>query len=166
MPYLVDELRAQADAAIAAMREAALAARAVHARAELMRHMLLTATKMKTLERPAAIAKIVDEWLAAWALDRSWPHVAAMEALAAAFLDHAVAPGEASDRAVRAACARLDSVFAGAGLPVADQMAWRSSCAHGWWAQVRPAPAGKGRTDRAWPARPFWEEGCPPHCLG
>lgn len=166
MPYLVDELRAQADAAIVAMREAALAAREVHARAELMRHMLLTATKMKDLEREAAISKIVDEWLAAWALDRAWPHVAAMEALAAAFLDHARRPSEASDRAVRAACAALEAAFSGSGLPIADQMAWRSACAHGWWAQVRPAPAGKGRKDRTWPARPFWEDGCPPHCLG
>jgi hypothetical protein len=166
MPYLVDELRAQADSAIAAMREAALAAREAHARAELMRHMLLTAAKMKALPRDAAVAKIVDEWLGAWALDRSWPHVAAMEALAQAFLDHALAPGEASDRAVRAACATLEAAFARAGLPVADQMAWRSNCAHGWWAQVRPAPAGKGRADRVWPARAFWEEGCPPHCLG
>jgi hypothetical protein len=166
MPDLADELRAQAESAMAAMRETALAARAAHARAELMRHMLLTAGKMKDCERGAAIRKIVDEWLAAWALDRAWPHVAAMEALAAACLDHALRPGDASDGAVRAAWAALDAAFSGAGLPVADQMAWRSACAHGWWAQVRPAPAAKGRTDRTWPAQPFWDEGCPPHCLG
>jgi hypothetical protein len=166
MPYLVDELRAEADAAIAAMREAALKARAVHARAELMRHMMLTAAKMKDLERAASVRKIVDEWLAAWALDRSWPHVTAMEDFSAAFLDHARQPSAATDRLVRAACTALEAAFSGAGLPVADQMAWRSICAHGWWAQVRPAPAGKGRKDRAWPDRPFWEDGCPPHCLG
>jgi hypothetical protein len=166
MPHLADELRVQADAAMTAMREAALAAREVHARAELMRHMLLTADKMKDQERGAAIRKIVDEWLAAWALDRSWPHVRAMEALAGACLDHVLRPSDASDRAVRTAWADLGAAFSGAGLPVADQMAWRSSCAHGWWAQVRPAPAGRGRKDRAWPAQPFWDEGCPPHCLG
>jgi hypothetical protein len=121
---------------------------------------------MKQHPRDAAIARIVDEWLAAWALDRSWPHVKEMEALSAAFLDHALAPSEATDRVIRAVFDKLECVFASAGLPVADQMAWRSACAHAWWAQVRPAPTGKGRTDRSWPARPFWEEGCPPHCLG
>jgi hypothetical protein len=166
MAYLVDELRMQADSAVAKMREAAVTAREAHARAELLRHMLWTAGMMKQHPRDAAIAKIVDEWLAAWALDRRWPHVGEMEALSAAFLDHALAPSEATDRVIRAVFSKLECVFAGAGLPVADQMAWRSGCAHGWWAQVKPAPAGKGRTDRAWPARPFWEEGCPPHCLG
>jgi hypothetical protein len=166
MPYLVDELRGQTEAAMAKMRETALAAREAHARAELLRHMLWTAGMMKDYPRETAIAKIVDEWLAAWALDRSWPHVAQMEALSAAFLDHARAPSDATDQAIRAVFEKLERGFAGAGLPVADQMAWRSACAHGWWAQVKPAPVGKGRTDRAWPARPFWEDGCPPHCLG
>jgi hypothetical protein len=166
MAYLVNELRAEAESAMARMREAALAAREAHARAELLRHMLWTAGMMKQHPRATAIAKIVDEWLAAWALDRNWPHVAEMEALSSAFLDHAVAPSEATDRAIRAVFDRLERVFAGAGLPVADQMAWRSGCAHGWWAEVKPAPAGKGRTDRAWPKQPFWAEGCPPHCLG
>jgi len=166
LAYLVDELRGQAEAAIAKMRETALAAREAHARAELMRHMLWTAGMMKSHPREAAIAKIVDEWLAAWALDRGWPHVDQMEALSAAFLDHALAPSEATDRTIRTVFDRLERSFAGAGLPVADQMAWRSACAHGWWAQVKPAPASRGRADREWPVRPFWDEGCPPHCLG
>src|SRR5690348_11343972 len=149
MAYLVDELRAEADAAMAKMREAAIAARETHARAELLRHMLWTAGMMKNNPRETAIAKIVDEWLAAWLLDRSWPHVGEMEALSAAFLDYALAPSAATDREIRAVFGNLERVFGAAGLPVADQMAWRSGCAHGWWAQVKPAPAGKGRTDRA-----------------
>lgn len=166
MVHLVDELRMQAEAAMARMREVATAAREAHARAELLRHMLWTAGMMKNHPREAAIAKIVDEWLAAWALDRTWPHVKEMEALSAAFLDHALAPSEATDRVIRAVFSKLESAFAGAGLPVADQMAWRSACAHGWWAQVKPPAAGKGRTDRTWPARPFWDDGCPPQCRG
>jgi hypothetical protein len=47
MAYLVDELCAEAEGAIAKMREAALAARETHARAELLRHMLWTAGMMK-----------------------------------------------------------------------------------------------------------------------
>ena len=45
MIHLVDELKAKADANIAAMRDAALRARDTHARAELMRHMLMTASE-------------------------------------------------------------------------------------------------------------------------
>jgi hypothetical protein len=164
MAHFVEELRVQAEGAIAAMREAALRAREVHASAELMRHMLTTAARMKHLPRADSVRRIVDEWLAAWALDRGWAHVAAMEALAQAFHDYALAPTDANDRAVRGAAAALDAAFAAAGLPVADQMAWRSACAHGWWAQIRPAPQGQGRTDREWRREPFWAEGCPPHC--
>ena len=47
MAHLVEELQAEAARAIAAMREAALATRTVHARAELMRHMRTTAVKVK-----------------------------------------------------------------------------------------------------------------------
>lgn len=165
MTHFVDELRTQAEGAIAAMREAALRAREIHARAELMRHMLTTAVKMKDLPRAAAVRRIVDEWLAAWALDRGWAHVGAMVALAEAFHDYALAPTDRNDRAVRHAGAVLESAFAAAGIPVADQMAWRSACAHGWWAQIRPAPQGQGRADREWPGEPFWTDGCPPHCL-
>ncbi|MEO8755788.1 MAG: hypothetical protein ABI624_24245, partial [Casimicrobiaceae bacterium] len=137
-----------------------------HARAELMRHMLMTAGKVR--DRPAgeAVAFTVDHWLEAWHLDRaSWPHVPEMEAFAAAFHAYASAPTDASDHRVRATCAALENVFAAAGMPLADQMAWRSVCAHGWWGDVRPAPPGRGRPDRDWPAAPFWEKGCLPECL-
>ena len=88
-----------------------------------------------------------------------------MEAFAAAFHAYAIAPTDAHDDAVRATCVRLELAFFSAGMPIADQMAWRSICAHGWWAQVRPAPPGRGRPDRDWPHDPFWEHGCLPECL-
>lgn len=166
MAHLVDELKTKADADIAAMRAAALRARDTHARAELMRHMLATAQSVK--ERPVADAVrfIVDNWLEAWNLARaSWPHVAEMEAFAAAFHAYAIAPTEARDNAVRTTCIRLELAFAAAGMSIADQMAWWSICAHGWWADVRPAPAGQGRSGHEWPSDPFWEKGCRPECL-
>ena len=166
MMHLVDELKAKADASIAAMRDAALRARETHARAELMRHMLMTAGKVKDLPAVDAVRFIVDHWLEAWSLARaSWPHVAEMEAFAAAFHAYARAPTDAHDEAVRAICVRLELVFVAAGMPIADQMAWRSICAHGWWAHVAPPPPGKGRPDRDGPDRPFWEHGCLPECL-
>jgi len=165
--HLVEEEQEKAAAAMAAMREAAERARDVHASAELMRHMRMTAAKNKGRPREEAVRAVVDEWLFAWALDRAtWPHVAAMEALTRAFCDYVEAPSDERDRAVRAAWDTITRAFADAGKPLHDQMAWRSMCAHGWWGQVRPAPAGQGRTDRTWPARPFWEEGCLPECLG
>jgi hypothetical protein len=166
MTHLVDELKAKADANIAAMRDMALRARDTHARAELMRHMLMTADKVKTRPVADAVRFIVDHWLEAWDLARvSWPHVAEMEAFAAAFHAYANSPSDVNDAAVRATCLRLELVFVAAGMPIGDQMAWRSVCAHGWWAQVRPAPPGKGRPDRDWPREPFWEHGCLPDCL-
>lgn len=165
MTHFVEQLRVEAEANMATMREAALHARDTHARAELMRHMLMTADKVKALPPDQAIRFIVDHWLEAWQLEcASWPHVAEMEAFAAAFHAYARAPTDANDGAVRAECARLDNVFAAAAMPLADQMAWRSICAHGWWAQVRPAPAGRGRPDRDWPGQPFWDQGCLPEC--
>lgn len=165
MQHLHAEAKAAADAAIAAMKTASLAARAAHARAELMRHMLSTAGKLRDRPRDAAIRQVVDEWLAAWALDRGFAHVDDMEAATGAFLDYVRAPSDAADRVLRQAWATLERVFAATGIPLADRMAWRSSCAHGWWSDVRPAPPGEGRTDTAWPAAPFWDKGCPPHCL-
>jgi hypothetical protein len=166
MTHLVAELQAIADDAIALMRAAASHARDAHAHAELMRHMLMTAGRVKDQPEPQAVRFIVDHWLEAWALARAgWPHVAAMEAFAAAFHAYANAPTDAHDRAVRETCARLEDAFTGAGMPIADHMAWRSMCAHGWWADVKPAPPGKGRADRQWPERPFWENGCLPQCL-
>ncbi len=166
MTHLVDELAGRADAEIAAMRAAARRARDAHARSELMRHMLMTAGKVAAQPADDAVRFIVDHWLEAWHLERaSWPHVPEMEAFAAAFHAYAGAPTDAHDAAVRATCARLEAAFSAAGMPIADQMAWRSVCAHGWWAQVRPAPPGRGRQDRDWPDRPFWEHGCLPECL-
>ena len=166
MKHLVDELRAKADENIAAMRDAALRARDAHARAELMRHMLMTADKVKHRPADDAVRFIVDHWLEAWGLAReSWPHVAEMEAFAAAFHAYAIAPSHANDDAVRATCVRLELAFVSAGMPIADQMAWRSICAHGWWAHVRPPPQGQGRADHVAPDRPFWENGCLPECL-
>jgi hypothetical protein len=121
MTHLVEQLRDEAETNIAAMRAAALRARDTHARAELMRHMLM-------------------------------------------FHSYVNAPTDAHDGAVRATCASLENAFAKAGMPLADQMAWRSICAHGWWAQVRPAPPGRGRPDRDWPAKPLWDHGCLPEC--
>jgi hypothetical protein len=166
MPQFVDELKAEADAAIAAMRAAALHARELHARAELMRHMKMTAAKVKDRPRDEAVRAVVDEWLFAWKLDRaSFPHVAAMEALTEAFYDYVRDPSQANDSAVRRACAVIEAAFAATDTSLADRMAWRSMCAHGWWGQVKPPPAGAGRPDRDWPDRPFWEHGCLPECL-
>jgi hypothetical protein len=166
MTHLVNELKAEAERDIAAMRASALRARETHARAELMRHMLMTAGKVKDQPQEQAVHFIVDHWLEAWHLTRDdWPHVREMEALASAFHSYASETSDAHDQAVRRACAGLEKVFAAAGTPIAEAMAWHSVCAHGWWAQVRPAPAGRGRTDRTWPERPFWENGCPPECL-
>ena len=165
MLHLFPAATAEADEAIAAMRAAALAARAAHSRAELMRHMLLTAGKLKDLPREAALRQVVDEWLAAWALDRNFPHVAAMAAATAAFFDYVRAPSDDRDRSLREAWATLERAFAASGISLADRMAWRSSCAHSWWAEIRPAPPGEGRADTVWPDRPFWEKGCPARCL-
>ena len=166
MKHLVEELKARADEQIATMRDAALRARDTHARAELMRHMLMTANHVKAKPTAEAVAFIVDHWLEAWGLARdSWPHVREMEAFAAAFHAYAVMPSHANDDAVRATCVRLELAFVSAGLPIADQMAFRSVCAHGWWAHVRPRPADIGRREPGSPDRPFWELGCRPECL-
>ena len=166
MSHLVEDLQEQAARAVATMRDAALAARSLHARAELMRHMRLTTAKSKDRPRADAVRAVVDEWLGAWGLTRaSWPHVPAMEALTIAFHDYVRDPSDANDRAVRAALTVIEAAFTRAGLPLDDQMAWRSMCAHGWWADVKPAPPGKGRTDRVDPERPFWDKACLPECL-
>ncbi|MCK6508263.1 hypothetical protein L6R53_33710, partial [Myxococcota bacterium] len=60
-----------AEAAVAAMREAALRARDRHARAELMRHMAMTTAPVKDRPRDAAVRHVVDHWLEAWSLDRA-----------------------------------------------------------------------------------------------
>ncbi|MEJ1161732.1 hypothetical protein [Prosthecomicrobium sp. N25] len=172
---LPDALAAEADAAIAAMREAARAARRLHARAELLRHMVTTAAKVARLPRAEAVEAVVREWTAAWHLDRTaWPHLARpMEAFTAACIDHVLAsPGkaDAADTALRAALSDLDDALAEAGTSLADQMAWRSECAHGWWDWIEPTPPDlPGRRERTSvpqpvPGRPFWEAGCADFC--
>jgi hypothetical protein len=172
MSMFVDELQAEASAAIAAMQQAALAARHAHARAELMRHMLTTARKMMHRPKAEAVEAVVGEWLGAWNLDRhAWPHIAReIEALTAAFHDVAHDTSPANDAALRACTAALDEALAREGTTISDQMAWRSQCAHGWWEAVRPAPAdlagAKDRPSIPAPAKgaPFWEHGCAAFC--
>lgn len=172
MGHFVEDLRAQADEAVATMKEAALAARHAHARAELMRHMLTTALKAKDKPKGEAVDMVVAEWMAAWYLDRNeWPHIAReMEAFTAAFYDYAHAPTDENDAALRKACAALDAALAAEGTTISDQMAWRSQCAHGWWEAVKPVPADlPGRKERPSvpplpAAAPFWEAGCADFC--
>src|SRR5581483_7295493 len=172
MSHLVDELQTEAGAAIAAMRDAAARARDLHARAELMRHMLLTARKVKDRPKAEAVDRVVGEWMAAWHLTRAdWPHLAReMEAFTAAFYDYANAPGDQSDAALRATCAALDAALANENTSIEDQMAWRSQCAHGWWDLVKPVPVDlPGRKERPSvpqrePGAPFWEAGCAEFC--
>jgi hypothetical protein len=167
MNSLVDSLRAESDSAIAVMQAACEAARIAHARAELARHMLTTARKNLGRPRAEAITAVVDEWLFAWALSRAdVPDIAAaMDRVTDAFCTLAEAPSPPADAALRTAWDALEAACAGTGASVADRMAWRSMCAHGWWADVRPAPPGEGRADITWPAASFWTKGCLPQCL-
>jgi hypothetical protein len=166
MTHLVEETRREADAAIAAMRDAAVKARTLHARAELMRHMVMTAGPVKDRPRDEAVRHTVDHWLAAWALTRTQaPELEAMEAFAGAFHDYLRAPTDETDRALRVSAEALERAAAASGTNLVDQMAFWSICAHEWWGEVKPPPQGAGRTDRDWPSEPFWERGCPPQCL-
>lgn len=174
MPNFVEELQEEARSAIEAMKAAALGARAVHARAELMRHMLLTANRVKHLPRKDAVAKVVGEWMSAWHLPvDAYPEVAAeMRNFTDAVCGYAENPSDNADRAMRTAFAALEAALAGKGTSLADQMAWRSQCAHGWWELVAPAPVDlPGRGERPGvpapePGKPFWEAGCAAHCRG
>lgn len=172
MPHFVEEMREEADVAIARMREAALAARHLHARAELMRHMLTTARKVADKPKAEAVETVVREWMDAWNLDRhDWPHIAReMETFTAAFHDYANEPSDVRDITLRESCAALDEALAREGTSISEQMAFRSQCAHGWWELVAPTPADlPGRKPRpSMPAprtdAPFWEAGCADFC--
>ena len=172
MAHFVEDLQREAGRAIAAMQEAALAARHAHARAELMRHMVTTTRKAADLPKAEAVERVVSEWMAAWHLDRSaWPETAReMEALTGAFYDYVTEPSERTDAALRTACAALDRALARQDTTISDQMAWRSQCAHGWWESVRPVPHDlPGSKDRPSvpkprPDRPFWDAGCAASC--
>ena len=168
--HFVEDLQGQAARAIEAMREAALAARAVHARAELMRHMRTTARKVTDRPRGEAVDLVVGEWMTAWALTpAAYPEVAAeMRAFTDAFCAYADRPEDATDARVRAAAQALEAALARSGTSLADQMAWRSECAHGWWELVVPRPPDlPPRPIPSDPAgRPFWTLGCADHCRG
>lgn len=174
MPHFVDDLQEDAHAAIAAMRVAALHARSTHARAELMRHMLTTAEKVRHLPRDEAVTKVTGEWMQAWHLPAdAYPELAReMRAFTVAFCAYAETRSDAADADLRKAVAALDAALHAAGTSLADQMAWRSECAHGWWEAVVPTPADlPGRIERPGipkpvPGRPFWDTGCAPHCEG
>ena len=172
MTFVVDALRHEAEVAVAAMRKTAIAARNAHARAELMRHMLATAHKMDGKSRDEAIAMIVHEWMSAWYLaPAEWPHLTReIEGLTAAFVDFVRKPDARTDTAIREGISGLETALAAQSTSIADQMAWRSQCAHGWWAMVTPVPDDlPGRKDRPTiprydAARPFWETGCADFC--
>lgn len=172
MTDYVEQLAAEADAAVAAMRAAARAARDAQARAELMRHMLTTARKMGARPRAEAIAGVVGEWRAAWGLTTAGDAMVAgaMEDLTAAFLDHAAGADAATDARLRESAAALEAAFAARGTSLADEMAWRSQCAHGWWESVAPRPPGlagaapRPHLPRPAEGRPFWEAGCADFC--
>lgn len=172
MPHFVDQLQNEATQAITAMRDAALAARHIHARAELMRHMRTTAKKFMHKPKAEAVESVVAEWMEAWHLPRSeWPHIAVeMERFTQAFHDYAHEASDASDAKVRAGCEALDAALAREGTSISEQMAFRSMCAHGWWDMVLPTPADlPGRAERPgipkWqPGQAFWEARCAAQC--
>lgn len=161
------ELKLAAEADMAAAREAALRARTAHARAELMRHMMLTTAKSTDQPREQSIALVVDEWLDAWQRNRTnYPYVPPMEALSGACYDALRSPTPATDNAVRAAFAALERACVANGTTLADEMAWRSGCSHGWWSDVAPSPREREYSERSRRSEALWERGCPPQCLG
>lgn len=170
MTPLADEMSAAAETAIEQMRSAAIEARALHARSELLRHMLLTARKVSQLPREEGVATITREWMKAWGLgEEGYPELGnEMRSFTDAVCDVAETGTAEADRRLRTSLEALDLALAEMGMTLADQMAWRSVCAHGWWAQVVPRPDGMaGPPARpAAPGQPFWDAGCAPHCLG
>jgi len=172
MAHFVEERPRAAAPAIMAMQTAALAARQLHARAELMRHMLTTARKVAGKPKAEAVETVVREWMDAWNLGRGeWPHIAReMEAFTAAFHDYANEPGDGNDTALRKACDALDAVLARENTSISDQMAFRSQCAHRWWEMIVPVPADltDAKPRPSVPpldaAAPFWQSGCAGFC--
>jgi hypothetical protein len=172
MPELVDELQQAAALSIEAMRRAALEARRLHATAELMRHMRGTAAKLADRPVEEAAALVAGEWMKAWHLDGDayaalGPDVTRF---CLAFSHDARGTTAATQMAIRDAIAALEAAFGRHGTTIADQMAWRSECAHGWWELVVPTPDDlPSRSDRAGMPRyrtgaPFWEIGCAARC--
>ena len=168
MPHMLDDYTATAEQSIDAMKAAAQQARRHHAAAELTRHMLLTMQKFLHLGRDGAVQAVVEDWMGAWHLDpEAWPEIATeMRAMTGAFYDYCAAPSDETDQALRQSWQALKSVHDTPERTLEDQMAWRSVCAHGWWGDVSPAPAGYRDHDTARATDPFWTKGCPPECLG
>ncbi|MCC6870588.1 MAG: hypothetical protein IT522_17375 [Burkholderiales bacterium] len=167
MTDFTTELRHAAEADVAVAREAALRARTIHSRAELMRHMMLTTAKSTDRPRGESVRLVTDEWLDAWRRDRTnYPYVALMEALSGACYDALTTPDAATDRAVRAAFAALERACVDHGTTLADEMAWRSGCSHEWWGDVLPAPDAPEYREQAKRRAVLWQRGCPPECLG
>lgn len=168
MTHMLEEFSQKADRSIDVMKDVAMRARRDHAAAELTRHMLLTTRKFAYLGREKAVNAVVADWLGAWHLQRDdWPQIAAeMEALTGAFFDYCTAPSDATDQTVRDAWRRLKQAHDTDARALEDQMAWRSVCAHGWWGEVSPPPAGYRDHDTERATAPFWTKGCPPECLG
>jgi hypothetical protein len=172
MPHIVDQLQAEAATAIVAMRDAALLARRLHARAELLRHMRQTAAKLADQPAEQAIERVVREWMQAWHIDteRYAELVGEVRRFAAAFCTDARGSTPATQAAIRDAADALDAALVRHGTSVADQMAWRSQCAHGWWDMVVPTPLDlPGRAERPGvpryqPGVAFWEIGCADRC--
>jgi len=158
MPHIVDDLLNEAEIAMAQMREAALRARTLHARAELLRHMRGTAARHAG--HPGAAAKIADEWMRAWGLGAdAYPDLAApFRDFTEAFCADAEAPSASSSAAIGAALVALETALTGAGTTLADQMAFRSHCAHGWWEMVVPVPPDVPRGER-YADVPVWRKG-------
>ena len=167
MTDFTEELRVAAQADIAAAHHAALRARAMHARAELMRHMMLTTAKSTDKSREESVRLVTDEWLDAWRRDRTnYPYVALMEALSGACYDAQKSPSAETDKRVREAFAALEGACITHGTTLADEMAWRSGCSHMWWGDVRPAPNLPEYRERARRSEALFDRGCPPECLG
>jgi ATP-dependent exoDNAse (exonuclease V) beta subunit len=172
MSHFIEALRLDAEAAVARMQDTAREARRLHARAELMRHMVTTAHKVKDQPRQQAVATVVREWMDAWQLERSdYLDIALeMQTFTEAFYDYANDQSDANDLRIRDCCAALDNAFAGHNTSIADQMAFRSQCAHGWWEWVEPVPADlPGRKPRPTVPGPraersFWTIGCADFC--
>ena len=165
---LVQRMAAEAEAAIGAMQDSALRARSLHARSELMRHMATTAAKALAGGSGDAAKVVAREWMQAWALGGAAALDEAARGFVTAHLDAAAGvPG--ADTALAGALDALDRALAASGTTLADEMAWRSECAHGWWGMVRPPPPGlppRPTVPAPAPGRPFWDSGCAPHCGG
>jgi hypothetical protein len=169
LTHPVDAALDEAREAISRMIEAARAARHLHARAELMRHMRTTAAKVAALPLDEAVAAVSGEWMKAWGLGGEAysgirPHVVA-------FTESFCRDARGSDAATRGtmgeAVAALEAAFVAHATTLSDEMAHRSECAHRWWTLVSPPPADLPRRASVPPhdpARPFWEAGAAPHC--